>query len=68
MLSTYLLTYLIFYCAYAETASILLPVSKLTKPLDPACPKTYWLKRDSVGMLMLIYLSNVKCLPYSLHC
>ena len=39
----------IFYCACAETARILLPVSNLTVPFDSACPKTFmsvklWLK------------------------
>ena len=43
-----------FYCACAETARILLPVSNLTMPFDPACQKTYiyaksWLKTRFCG-------------------
>ena len=52
----------------AETARILLPVSNLTTPFDPACPKTYMLKKSWLkNAILWVFLSNVKFLPYSLH-
>ena len=50
-----------FHCACAETDRILLPVSNLTTPFDPAWSKTYivtkfWLKRNFSGILSHVLL------------
>ena len=47
---------------------ILLPVSNLTTPFDPACPKTYMLHEIlAKNAILWVFFSNVNFLPYSLH-
>ena len=48
-----------FYCACAETVIILLPVSNLTTPFDPACPKTYMFKKFWLKTRFCRYFSRM---------
>ena len=48
-----------FYCACAETVIILLPVSNLTTPFDPACPKTYMFKKSWLKTRFCRYFSRM---------
>ena len=58
-----------FYCACAETARILLPVSNLTMPFDPACPENLHIREILAknAILWVLFLNVIFALFFALE-